>query len=389
MNDALPPSPSPSTPADAVQVAPVPPGRPVASRGPSRWRAALAVLFALLLAVSLGLALSTQQRVRLLERELVKRQQASQGEAAEARMLSKQAQDMARDAAAKAALLDARVSEAALQRSQLEDLIQSLSRSRDENVVADVESAIRVALQQTAITGSAEPMVATLRQAEERLARYNQPRLERVRRAIARDLDRVKAVGVVDISTLTLRLDEVVRLVDELPLLAVAESRRPAASAAAAASSARAASRRASPAASAPASSAAPAREPRWTEVLADAWRAATGRVWEETRALVRVTQIDTPEAALLAPEQQFFVRENLKLRLLNARLAVLSRQFDIAQSDLREVQTSIDRYFDRSSRRVQTATELLRQVSQQARLVSVPRPDETLAALAAAGAGR
>lgn len=389
MNDALPPSPSPSTPADAVQAAPVPPGRPVASRGPSRWRAALAVLFALLLAVSLGLALSTQQRVRLLERELVKRQQASQGEAAEARMLSKQAQDMARDAAAKAALLDARVSEAALQRSQLEDLIQSLSRSRDENVVADVESAIRVALQQTAITGSAEPMVATLRQAEERLARYNQPRLERVRRAIARDLDRVKAVGVVDISTLTLRLDEVVRLVDELPLLAVAESRRPAASAAAAASSARAASRRASPAASAPASSAAPAREPRWTEVLADAWRAATGRVWEETRALVRVTQIDTPEAALLAPEQQFFVRENLKLRLLNARLAVLSRQFDIAQSDLREVQTSIDRYFDRSSRRVQTATELLRQVSQQARLVSVPRPDETLAALAAAGAGR
>jgi uroporphyrin-3 C-methyltransferase len=82
-------------------------------------------------------------------------------------------------------------------------------------------------------------------------------------------------------------------------------------------------------------------------------------------------------------------VRENLKLRLLNARLAVLSRQLDIAQSDLRDAQTSMERYFDRSSRRVQTASDLLRQVSAQARLVSVPRPDETLAALTAAGAGR
>lgn len=86
------------------------------------------------------------------------------------------------------ALLEARVAETTMQRSQLEDLIQSLARSRDENVLADVEAAIRVALQQSAITGSAEPLVLTLKQADERLARYNQPRLERVRRAVAQDL---------------------------------------------------------------------------------------------------------------------------------------------------------------------------------------------------------
>jgi uroporphyrin-3 C-methyltransferase len=334
--------------------------------------------------------------VRLLERELVKRQQQSNGEAAEARMLSRQAQDLARDAAAKVALLDARVSEAALQRTQLEELIQSLSRSRDENIVSDVEASIRVALQQTAITGSAEPLVATLRQAEDRLARYNQPRLERVRRAIARDLDRVKAVGVVDISTLTLRLDEVVRLVDELPLLAVAEPRRSASavSAASAASPvalsepARPQPRRAA-LASAPPASAPAAEHESWGAVALKAWHGLAGRVWDETRSLVRVTRIDNPEAALLAPEQQFFMRENLKLRLLNARLAVLSRQFDIVQSDLHDAQAQLDRYFDRNTRRVQSASELLRQVATQARLVSVPRPDETLAALAAAGAGR
>ena len=69
----------------------------------------------------------------------------------------------------------------------------------------------------------------------------------------------------------------------------------------------------------------------------------------------MRVTRIDHPEAMLVAPEQQFFVRENLKLRLLNARLALLSRQFEIAQSDIRDAQAALDRYFERGSKRVVT----------------------------------
>ena len=103
----------------------------------------------------------------------------------------------------------------------------------------------------------------------------------------------------------------------------------------------------------------------------------------------MRVTRIDHPDAMLLAPEQSFFVRENLKLRLLNARLALLSRQFGTAQSDLQVAQRTLDRYFDRSSRRTVLAGELVRQVAGQARQVGVPRPDDTLAALTAAAAGR
>jgi uroporphyrin-III C-methyltransferase len=101
------------------------------------------------------------------------------------------------------------------------------------------------------------------------------------------------------------------------------------------------------------------------------------------------VNRIEHPEAMLLAPEQAYFLRENLKLRLLNARLALLSRQFDTAQSDLQGAQSAIDRYFDRNSRRTQLATELIRQVTAQARQIGLPRPDNTLAALSAAAAGR
>lgn len=347
---------------------------PVAHHSSGRWIAVGAAVLAALTAAAVMLAWNTQQRLKSLEAELVKRQQDSGSQATEARTLARQAELTAREAAAKLALMEARVAETSMQRTQLEELIQSLARSRDENVLADVDAALRVALQQSAITGSAEPLVLTLKQADERLARFNQPRLELVRRALAQDLERTRSAGVTDITVLTIRLDEVIRQVDDLPLVSAPErshSKRAAEVAAAA---------------SAPASGASGAG---LAGLIGQRW-ADFGRVfWQEVKSLVRVTRIDQPEAMLVAPEQAFFLRENLKLRLLNARLALLSRQFDTAQSDLRDAQLALDKYFDRSSRRVVAASELVRGVLGQARLVSVPRPDATLAAIATAAAGR
>jgi len=374
VNETPAPPPPPLSPAPAPTAPPALAAEALATvpaAGQGRWIAAGAALLAALAAVALVLAWNTQQRVRTLEGELVKRQLDSGNQATEARTLSRQAESTARETAAKLALLEARVAETSMQRTQLEDLIQSLARSRDENVLADVDAALRVALQQSAITGSAEPMVLTLKQADERLARYNQPRLERVRRAVAQDLDRTRSAGVTDITVLTIRLDEVMRQIDELPLVAAPERKL---------------TQRAEAAASAGSAASAPAA---WSELLGDRWRFIGAAFWQELKSLVRVSRIDQPEAMLVAPEQAFFLRENLKLRLLNARLALLSRQFDTAQSDLREAQAVLDRYFDRSSRRVVAASELVRTVTGQARLVTVPRPDATLAAIATASAGR
>ncbi len=359
-----------ATPAIDAAAMPLPPA--LAARSHGRWLAVGAALLAALATAALVLAWTAQQRVKTLEGELVKRQQGSDTQATEARTLARQAELTAREVAAKLALLEARVAETALQRTQIEELIQSLARSRDENVLADLDAAIRVAMQQTAITGSAEPLVLTLKQSDERLARINQPRLERVRRAVAQDLERTRAAGVTDITVLTIRLDEVIRQVDELPLLSTAERRS--------------AVRSAPSPSPAPAASAADAG---WAASLGERWGSLAAHLWGEVKGLVRVTRIDQPEAMLVAPEQSFFLRENLKLRLLNARLALLSRQFDTAQSDLRDALAALDRYFDRSGRRVVAAQELVRQVMTQARLVSVPRPDATLAAIATATAGR
>ena len=339
------------------------------------------ILLAVLSGISLTLAWRAQQRVKTVEQEMVKRLAEGQRQSSEAQLLSKQSQDSTLATAAKVALLEARVAEVAIQRSQLEELMQSLSRSRDENLLVDIDAGIRVAMQQTAITGSAEPLVAMLKQADERLSRHDQPRLEGVRRAIARDLDRVKAVGLIDIPTLTIKLDEATRLVDELPLLANALPKPTTAQAKPVVAPPAAAASAPKGAASAPAAP--------WKDFWNTRWDTLVERVWVEAKSLIRVTRIDRPEAVLLAPDNAFFVRENLKLRLLNARLALLSRQFETTQSDLKVAQGAIDRYFDRNARSTVLLGQLLSQVAAQSRQVNVAKPDDTLVALAAAAAGR
>lgn len=207
--------------ASTASIAPTASHPPAAPTPTWVWRGLLpvAVLLAVLAAGALTIAYTSQQRLELLEADLQRRQQETAQAANEARLLARQAETGARDVVAKMALLEARVAETVMQRSQFEDLLQSLARSRDENVLADVDAALRVAQQQSAITGSAEPLVQVLRQAEERLARYGQPRLERVRRAIAQDLERIRAAGSADIALLATRLDEVIRQVDDLPLV--------------------------------------------------------------------------------------------------------------------------------------------------------------------------
>jgi uroporphyrin-3 C-methyltransferase len=111
--------------------------------------------------------------------------------------------------------------------------------------------------------------------------------------------------------------------------------------------------------------------------------------VGEEARNLLRVSRIEQPEAALLSPEQSFFVRENFKLKVLNARLGLLARQLESARADIAASSASLNKYFDPASRKTQAAASLLQQVQGQLKTMELPRVDETLAALTTAAAGR
>ncbi|MEY4429957.1 MAG: hypothetical protein RLZZ182_2646 [Pseudomonadota bacterium] len=370
---------APTSPPEAPMAAPTstPPVAHAAShaapRATAAWQPwALAALTAVA-AVGAWSGWSAQQRLGQLESELVRRQQDSQSQAQEARLLSRQAQEQAKEAAARAQLLDTRLTEVALQRSQVEDLVKSMSRSRDENLLVDIEAGLRVAIQQSVMTGSVEPVMAALQTADERLARAQQPRLEPVRRAVAKDIDRIKATRVADLPTLAIRLDEAIRLVDEVPLVSERTEHTGTAE---------------QPASAAASGASAPPVGGTLGQVLQ--WgQQGLQVVWREARSLVRITRIDRPESMLVAPEQAFFLRENLKLRLLNARLALLSRQTPTAVSDLQLAQGTLSRYFDMNARKAQLVQGLMADVLMQANQTTTPRPDDTLAALTTLAAGR
>jgi uroporphyrin-3 C-methyltransferase len=347
-----------AAPADALHATPARAAAAVSLPRPVFYGLAVLVLAALAVSAALWQRLSGIQ-------EQLARQSADSGAAAiEARALARQAQDMARDIAARQAVTDNKLGEVALQRTQLEELMQSLSRSRDENLIVDIESALRLAQQQSQLTLSPEPLLAALRAADQRLARASQPRLARVRAAVARDIDRIKTAGVTDVPALLIRMDELARSIDELPV---------------------------ANAVGASGAAAAPAPQPVAAATPASFawWERSLSAVLEEARGLVRVSRIDRPEAALVAPEQAFFLRENIKLKLLNARLSLLARQSDLARADMASAAAATARYFDPASRKTQVALGLLQQMQGQMRSVDLPRIDETLALLDTTAAGR
>jgi uroporphyrin-3 C-methyltransferase len=301
------------------------------------------------------------QRLNAIQEQLARQSADATSDAALARATAKQAQDLALETAAKLAVTEAKLAEVSLQRTQLEELMQSLARSRDENLMVDIESALRLAQQQAQLTGSLEPLLAALRSADVRVLRAAQPRLAHVQRAIARDTGRVKATALADMPALLAKLDELVTLADEMPVANALASAKPVAESV--------------------------KRKP--DEAVSTWWARLGLVVRDEIRGLVRVSRIEDPDAALLTPDQAFFVRENLKLKLLNARLGLLSRQNDAARSDLASAAQAADKYFDGTSRKTQTANTLLVQLQAQMRSLEIPRIDETLTALSTAAAGR
>lgn len=349
---APPPVPAPvaTEAGTAAPASPQAPAHAAAPRGagvsPGLWLAWL------LAAAGLVVGLLLWQKLTGMQEQLARQSREAGTQSVEARTLARQAEEGVRDMAGKVAALDARLAELAAYRAQLDELVHSVARARDENLAVDLEAALRLAQDQTQLTGSVEPLLAALRTAERRLARSSDPRLAPVGRAVARDLERVKSASIPDAAGLLARLDQLLRQVDDLP----AANEVPHA--------------RSAPATTAPSAAA----ESAW------------GRLWQsvrdEAQSLLRVSRIERPEASMLSPEQVFFVRENLKLRLQGARLALLARQYEAARADLTAAAMSLGTWFDPASRRTQAAATLLQQIQASTRSAELPRVDDALVAL-------
>jgi uroporphyrin-3 C-methyltransferase len=252
----------------------------------------------------------------------------------------KAAQDNLRDAQAKISLLENRLAESQSQQAALEALYRELAPSRDEWALTEVEQVLLLASQQLQVSGNVSSALAALQVADQKLQRLDRPQFVPLRRAIGRDIDRLKAVPFVDVPGLSLRLDQAIAAVDTLPF--AMEERLPA-----------------------PSQDAAPKDEPSWRRFLREAWA--------EIRGLVRIENLDRPEAPLLTPQQQYFLRENLKLRLLAARFDLVFRDQANFRADLGAADAWLRKYYDTRAKSVQSLLTLLKELRSTDMTIELP----------------
>ncbi|KUE90289.1 uroporphyrinogen-III synthase [Cupriavidus necator] len=331
----------------------------------SRRSAALWALVAVLVVATAGGFWWLQQRVDHLTGELARRQQSNDALVQESRVLTRNAQDTVKELQAKVGALENQVGETRDKQVALEQVYQDLMRNRDDWEIAEIQQLLTSAGQQLQLTGNVQVALAALQSADARLARADKPQYNLLRRAIARDVARMKAVPDTDLTGAAIKLDEAINQVDSLPLLSSERMLER--------SEADARKGAAANGASAPA--AANGAGPGWFTRLWDYLR-------EELAQVVRIRKVDDAEALLLSGDQGWFLRENVKLRLLNARLALLSRNEPVFRNDLAAAQAMISRYFDTKSRRVQGVLTLLRQAQAGAVTVQLPTMSESLGAL-------
>jgi len=270
---------------------------------------------------------------------------------AEARLAAEQAREAVVAAQARLAALESRLVGSESQKAALEALGLELTRNRDDWAYAEIEQSLFIASQQLSLAGNVKAALTALQTADARLQRMDRPQLAPLRKAIHRDIERLKAAPHVDTLAISARLDALIAQVDMLPLAMEAGAQpepQPAASGAA---------------------------EP-------GAWARFWDDVWAELAQLVRVQRMDPPDAVLLAPSHAFFLRENLKLRLIGVRLALLSRDAASYKADLKAARDWLSRYFSTRDNSVAHALATLRNLHDAAVGIDAPEIGATLEAM-------
>jgi uroporphyrin-3 C-methyltransferase len=258
----------------------------------------------------------------------------------DSRRLSTDARDVARDVEARLGKMEAQLVTIQNQRLAIDSLYQELSLSRDEWTLAEVEQILLTASQQLQLASNVKAALIALEAADARLARSNRPQLTQLRRVIAADIERLKASPFVDVTGIGLKIELLISSIDDMPLsietrpVAVAESK---------------------------------------SDAPANGWRDMLAAVWADMLSLVRIERVDAPAGPLLAPDQAFFLRENVKLRLLGARLALLAHDEISYKADLTAATESLTRYFDSTAESVESALATLDQLAQSNINIELP----------------
>ena len=308
----------------------------------------------LLITVVLAVALvwswwDARRQLESMRSEVAAQLRDNRDEAKAARVIASDVQEALRELQGTTAGIELKLLESQGQQEALESLYQEMNRSRDDWLLAEAEQTLSIAAQQLQLAGNVRAALTALQTVDARLARPDRPQFLAVRKVLARDIQRLQSAPMLDVTGMTLRLDQMLENIDTMPIVVEAHPHETPGEAAAA--------------------------EGVW-------WKDALYSGWTEIKQLVRVERLDAQDPTLLAPDQRYFLRENLKLRLLHARLALLQRDEQAFRNDLRASVSWFKRYFDTSDQTTANALAALEQMREAAVAVELPSIADSLNAV-------
>lgn len=280
----------------------------------------LTLLMLIVLTVAIaGLWFYGYRAISNMERQLADKLSEISANSKASQMLVTQSQGQVRALAAKVTMMETRFGEARNQRAALEALYDDLSGNRDEMVLAEVEQILMIATQQLQLSANVEAALIALQSGNARLKRMDRGAFSGLRNRIGKDISKLRALPSLDIPALNLQLDDAISEVDSLPLI---HQRR--------------------------------VMEENALQAISGKdeaeWRRLLKEIWDEFLQMVRIEKTGSDAIPLLSPDQEFFLRENMKLRLMSARIALLSRDESSFKQELKTSQHWLEKYFDNKS---------------------------------------
>ena len=290
--------------------------------------------------------IQTRHSVKQLEKALAERLEDFNGVNQQSLALAKNADDRSSSAIARASLLEQKLAESMDQQEALQTLYTELANNQEERVISEVEQLLVIANQQLQLAGNIKPALLALQTADTRLQKLDAPMAVQLRKVLGQDIQRLQSLPLVDIAGMSLKLGSLTNTIDTLPLVS---DRHPS------------------------------EKKPLEHQSTSSTWQRLLEEVWQDVKSMIRVERIDRPEPPLLAPDQTFFLRENIKLHLLTARIALLQHDEATYKADLAAAEKWLKGNFDVREPDTQQALATIRQLSADSIVIQLPDISESL----------
>ncbi len=324
------------------------------TRGPSLFSKTALILVIIALLTLAWQWLNTRHRFNEVEKSLSQKLEEYQALNQQSLLLAKQAEERSLQANARTVILEQKLAESHDQQEILQNLYDQLAENREATTVAEVEQLLTIANQQLQLAGNVKSALLALQAADKRLQPLDLPRSAQLRETLAAEIEKLRKLPQVDVATLSTLLVSLTALCDTLPLISESQ----------------------------PTLNAKAIKQQNPLPQHLSNLQKFAASMWNDIKDMVTIERIDKPEPPLLSPDHAFYLHENLKLRLLTARIALLQHDETTYRADIKTVNDWLNRYFDTKHPNTIKALNLLKKVSAKDINIELPQLTESLAAV-------